>query len=316
MGSALTKMAEVYSLKEAQGLIYGEIEGFLTTVSDSAIVRKMSISVIMPDDNTKNMVYGALSDPKITNKYYLQTINFTEKFINLEFAKNPGVAKKIDEFIAWYFPLLRNAGVKGASLCPACQQSLEGSVKVYKLINNKAVAYHSTCVAKVTDAITESNEANKAEKANLGRGLVGALLGAIVGAIPWAIVYALGYFVGWLGLIIGVAAFFGYKLFGGRVKKVTVVVLIVAVIVGVLAGEFLGVWIQTAYEFSKQGLEIPFFDIPGMIIDLLSNDSEAMSNVFKDVALGLVFAALGAYGVIRNVFKQSKEQTVTIADPE
>ena len=137
------------------------------------------------------------------------------------------------------------------------------------------------------------------------RGLIGALLGALVGAVAWCLVMQLGVIASLVGFAIGFVAEKGYTLFKGKVGGGKVVILIIAVIFGVLAGTF-GAhyvdWCQAIGEYAP----VSYGEVPGLILDELRTNEEYMIATVKDLALGLLFAFLGVFGVLKSASQQAK----------
>jgi len=146
------------------------------------------------------------------------------------------------------------------------------------------------------------------KKGNLLLGLVGAILGALVGAIPWAIVSYFGWFVAWLGFLIGFCAAKGYDLLGGRQGKVKAFIIIVATIIGVafgqIASDVIAIW-QMIARGELPGLA--YGQIPKLYITLIKEVPEFLIETIKNFAIGLVFAGLGMWQMIKSMMKGGKE---------
>ena len=137
-------------------------------------------------------------------------------------------------------------------------------------------------------------------------GAIGAFLGALLGAIPWGIVYSFGWFVGWLGLVIGLCASKGYTLFRGKSGYVAAIIVAVAVIFGVIVGQALGEGFEVAKMIFEGELDAPHAAIPLILLYSLFDESEIFWDMFKNFGLGLFFAFLGAWGIIKNMIAGSK----------
>ena len=130
------------------------------------------------------------------------------------------------------------------------------------------------------------------------------MLGAALGAIVWAIVLSFGYIASLVGLLIGFLAEKGYNLCKGKQGKGKIAILILAVVFGVVLGTLLaesyGLF-DLINSGMVSGLEIS--DIPETILYLLVNDGEYLGIVLKNVAMGLFFAALGVFALLRQTGK-------------
>lgn len=135
------------------------------------------------------------------------------------------------------------------------------------------------------------------------------------------IVYAMGWFVGWLGALIGFMVVKGYEVFKGNIKKSVIPIFAVIVIVCVVFAQFLGDAFELGYEmlsekelYDAAGLGIG--DIPSIISDLLKTESEYRIIVIKNIIIGLVFAALGVYGIFRSLISRVSSQSKKVIDLE
>lgn len=147
-------------------------------------------------------------------------------------------------------------------------------------------------------------------------GLLGALLGALVGAIPWFIASTfLSIFVGWLGFIVGLASFFGYKLFkGARSVPFAMVSVIVLSVAAICLAEFAGyvyvywqAWTELAAE---EGVVLSAGELfrlsAGTVFEALA-DPEYTVEMVGNLAIGLVIAVLGIVTVRRHIFAYANE---------
>lgn len=133
-------------------------------------------------------------------------------------------------------------------------------------------------------------------------GLLGALLGALVGAIPWAIAYYFGWFVGWLGFLIGFCTVKGYELFKGKNGLPKVFIVIAAIIIGVILGQLMGDFLTLWMMINKGELDwATYADIPYIYYLALTLDPDILGEILRSLALGLVFAVLGVWKMIKDM---------------
>ena len=158
-----------------------------------------------------------------------------------------------------------------------------------------------------------------AEKLTVGSyllGLLGALLGALIGAIPWFIASTfLSIFVGWLGFIVGLASFFGYKLFkGARSVPFAMVSVIVLSVAAICLAEFAGymyvywqAWTELAAE---EGVVLSAGELfrlsAGTVFEALANPEYTVEMV-GNLVIGLAIAVLGIVTVRRHIFAYANE---------
>lgn len=175
--------------------------------------------------------------------------------------------------------------------------------------------------------MVENNPVEIQKEGSYVTGLIGALVGALIGAVVWCLVMQLGIIASLVGFVIGWLAEKGYTILRGKAGKGKLVILIVAVIFGVLAGTFAAHyvdWYQAIAEYYPNaaividGREVlvDYSDIPSLILYDLTNDSEYLFATVKDLLLGLLFAFMGVFSLLKNAAKKPAPKAEAPADPE
>lgn len=305
IGGNLKKLAEQHGMKIASGVAYGTMMGYAVTLNEGSGYKCMVVSTTFPDPVQKSQLESHLNQQNLTKEYRVQTLTFGETFIRIVFTDTVGTMKKVEAFIDFFFPLLGQYGATGAEICTACGQPLAGSGE-WKLIEGTAHCLHGACAQNLRQAIADADTKRKAD--NNGSyfwGVVGALLGAAVGAILWAVILELGFYAAIVGLVIGLLANWGYNLLHGKQGRGKVVILILAVIFGVVLGSFLA----DAYEAitlikDETWAGLAYSDIPATLLYLLQTEAEYRTNVITRILMGLVFAGLGVFSLLRQTGKE------------
>lgn len=296
IGSGLKKLAQENGMKVAHGVAYGSLQGYAATLCEGSGYKQIvfSTQVSAPD-----ALLNEVNQVKIQRIYRVQSLNVAADTIQIVFVDNPGTMKKIREFVEWFIPLLRKYGATGANICGECGgETTNGR---WMLINGVACCMHDACAQKVRREVAESEEVQKLERTgSYASGTVGAFLGSVLGAVVWAIVLSLGYMASLVGLLIGWLSEKGYNLLKGKQGKGKIAILIIAIIFGVLLGTFAAdafTIIGMINDGSLYGLS--YLDIPVFIVMLMVEDSEYLIGTLGNIVLGLVFAALGVYSLLK-----------------
>lgn len=109
---------------------------------------------------------------------------------------------------------LREAGINPSDLCPVCKQ---GGCDAYADVGGYT-AVHSTCVEALS--VSAANQAHNALRSgSYITGLIGALVGGLIACIPNIIAYMAGWMVGYFYALIPLGAYYGYKMFRGRMNR-------------------------------------------------------------------------------------------------
>ena len=305
IGSGIKKLAKANNLKISSGVAYGSLHSYASTFSEGSGYKRLVIVTGFPDPEAERNLKAELDARNIEREFRVQSISFNVKSIDIMFRDAAGTMKKLNAFIDWFYPLLNQAGATKYKICAECGSPMEKDT--WKLINGVAYPLHKDCAIQLRNALIEEHEAERAEeKGSYLTGFVGALIGAAIGSILWAVLYYAGYIASLAGLVIGLLAEKGYSLFKGKKGSVKVIILIICIIAGVLLGTLAADW-YVLFEMIQNG-ELPEFvtgDIIPLLIEMFKTDAELLSTTIKDIALGLVFAALGVFALLRKAAKEA-----------
>lgn len=156
------------------------------------------------------------------------------------------------------------------------------------------------------------DERYQENQGNVAGGFIGALLGALVGAIVWALVGMLGYIASIVGFLIAFLAGKGYDWFKGRPGKIKVVILVLCVILAVFIGN-IGSYAWMIHDVYQEELALLSDLEKTQVVSeaeffvLLAAEPDLQIDFFKDFAVGLLFAGLGCFGVLRDSGRKKAE---------
>ena len=304
IGSGLKKLANENGMKVAKGVGYGSLRGYAATLSEGSGYKQIVLTTKFADPAKLQELQNKVNGRNIQRELRVRNMTFAPNGIGIVFNDNPGTMKKINEFIEWFWPLLDEAGASKWDVCTECGTPVTGGT--WKLIDGIAYYLHPSCAEKVLRDLGEEEQARKdADTGNYLTGTIGAFLGAAVGSVLWAVVLYMGYVASIVGLAIGFLAEKGYNLLKGKQGKAKVFILILAIIFGVLLGNFASDAITLATMIS--GGELPGFgyvDIPALIVVLLMGEAEYLSATIGNILMGLVFAALGVFSLLKKAGRE------------
>lgn len=301
IGSGLKKFAEENGLRAAKGVAYGSFRGYAATLSEGNGYKMMVLTTKFTDPEALQLLQQRINAVNVSREYRVQKLSFAPNGVCIVFGDNPGTMKRIRAFVDWFFPLLDGSSATKVDVCSECGGQLTSGT--WKLIDGTAFYMHAGCAEKVRSQIEE--ERGKPNPGSYLTGTVGALLGAAIGAVVWALVLKAGYVASLVGLLIGFLAEKGYNLLKGKQSKGKVAILIVAIVLGVVLGTF-AADAMTLVELINEtkNAVMTYGDIPAFLMELLQEDPEYAGAVAKNILMGLLFAALGVYALLRNTGKE------------
>lgn len=310
IGSGLKKLAKEYGMNVSHGVAYGSLGGFAATMSEGSNYKQIVISAKFTEAGKANELLSTVNQRNISREFRVQKLDIHANCIDIVFLDQPGTMKKIRAFIEWFLPLLTACGASGVNVCAECGAQVTGGS--WKLINGVAHHMHESCGEKVSRELAAEQEEQRQEaKGSYVMGFLGALLGAALGAVVWACVLNAGYVASVVGLLIGWLAEKGYTLLKGKQGKGKVVILAVAVILGVLLGTIgADVYTMTTLIASGEAYYLTYADIPAYLLMLFLDFEEYRTSILSNVGIGLLFAALGVFALLRKTGKEVSDTKV------
>lgn len=302
VGTGIKKFAKENNWQIKNGIAFGVYRGYMMSMQEGAGWKSLSIAARLENEDTVKSAYELLNDKDIMKDYRITGSQVSATSVYITFLDNPGTMKKMFAFMDSFCDGLDSFGVKGANYCSSCGQELYGSNAVPAVMNDVVFLLHESCMNKDDETMNTIKE-EKAKEGSTLLGSIGAFAGALVGAIPWAVAYYFGWFVGWFGFVIGLAAKKGYKLLQGKESRAKGFIVIIATFIGTFFAESIALMVGMGIAWSQEGIEFYLLDIVYSYFYALVTDSEVLMAVLTDVALGLVFAVLGIWSVVKDIFK-------------
>jgi len=193
---------------------------------------------------------------------------------------------------------LREEGVVPPVQCPICERPGGDTLAYY---DGRPAIVHMSCLRQWKDAQQERLELKK-QNSGYVRGILGGLIGGIVGAIPALLAMVIfNILAALLFALIPMGIYFGWKLLGGKLSRVTTVFTIICALVLTLVVEVIFTWLYIRAE------SIPDFMLPEVIDWYLNPD------IFMDILLwpllqSLFFSALGIVCAWRMIIRTDQHE--------
>lgn len=191
-----------------------------------------------------------------------------------------GLEIAVDRLLAAVARMAPEFGLRLPDLCPVCKQT---GCDAFSFQHMAYRPVHGHCVQHTAAAKVIAAETN-IRHGSYFSGSIGAILGGVVGALPTVFILTFtDYIIAWLCALIPLGAYYGYKLFGGRMTKaVLAVVLPVSVLmvpVTLYAYLALTMWVY----------EDQFFLDPALFISVMTTSTELIPLLLQI----LLFVAIG-----------------------
>lgn len=156
--------------------------------------------------------------------------------------------------------------------------------------------------------MAEVKSAAEAKTPNYKRGYLFALGAVVVAIVLWVIIWKMGFIASLVAFAMAWGVSFLYqKGAGADVDKKSSVILIIMIVVGLVIAFAAGM-VSDAYDAYKSVVpDASLFDsgFHSFFSEAMS-DSAVIGAYTKDMAMALVFGALGSYGIIKDLIARNK----------
>lgn len=310
IGAGLKKLAQQHGMTVSGGMAFGEMKGYATSLCEGSGWKRIDISTCFADMEQKRAFEAEVYAVDVKRNYRVQSLAIRQRNISVVFHDTIGTMKKIDAFIEWFYLLLNQYEAYKADICLECGTQVTAGA--WYAVDGIVYHMHEACAEKVSRALeSEAQQRKEEDKGSYLKGFLGALIGATLGSIVWALVLYMGYVASLVGLLIGWLAEKGYTLMKGKQGKGKVAILIVVIIFGVLIGTLLPDVVYVAQMINAGELPgLTYGDIPALILMIMVEDAEYMSGTISNVGMGLLFAGLGVFALLRKTNREVSDITI------
>ena len=291
------------TIDEKGGLAYGQFNGiFLAIHQDPATPAKHTVQIWVKPGRTEPAPAIPAFLTQCTSKHqYLQSATYaggrvTAEFQGLGFKWGKNYVPCLDAFLREITAYCNDNGlVISCESCDACED-----LSLY-LIDGVSHLFCPACYTGVSDKIRKDiNEKKRGGSGNLAGGLVGAFLGSLLGVALWVLIYQLGYISAIGGAVMIVCAMKGYEMLGGRLNTTGIVISCVLSVLMLIFAEQLSLGIEIYKSYKDYG--VTFFEAFQSVPAFL-DEPEIRTAVIRDVVIGYVLMAVGAWGTVRQALK-------------
>lgn len=176
----------------------------------------------------------------------------------------------------------QSAGISPSDVCPVCRQT---GCDAYADVGGYT-AVHRACVEGMAES-TRARAETALRSGSYVTGFIGALIGGLVACIPTLLAYYAGWMVAYLYALIPLGAYYGYKLFRGRMSGGAFVCTCIVSVLHLFTMEQI---IFYFYVHNYYNIWPSIFATFSMYWDIMS-----FGDVLADMGMSAVFMALGLW---------------------
>ncbi len=281
--------AEQAGFKKVAGVWVGKLSGFLFKLTESdKQSANFAVEFTLSGDDAKDTIVGKLDE--LAKSLVIDTYSVEDNSFKVQFIESNG-QYGLKELLGAIVGALSEGGAHSA--CASC-----GSHSFVDFYTNGVATTPlcGECYRSIADA--KKIEANLPN--NYALGMVGSLLGAVIGSVLWIVIGAIGFYASIAGYAIAFAAFKGYEVVNAKKTRVGIVINVSAIVIALLLAQYVGVFIDVVKEYPTLTVSQFVTVTPELVKDM-----EFVKGMLPNMALGLLFAILGSYRVIKNNYQQA-----------
>jgi hypothetical protein len=296
MMNQLERLAHLLGLKKSGDTLFGFYGKFPITIksNNQADIKRVQLSLAGGDIQTVTNLTTRLDGIKELVTVFMDNDRLAFS-LSSENNSEWELKNAIDD-------ILKELQVGGFDLlCGYCGHGVPES---FFRVNGTILPVCQGCVAKNK---TSSPHRAASNAMHFFKGSLGAFLGAIAGSVVWILIGLFGFYASIAGMAMVYASWFGFRLFGGKISKAAIFVIGISVLVAVVFSELFGLGIDIVKYYRSEGLEYNILNVLLAIFLILSGGGEAIVPLILNGLLGLVFAGLGSFGLLKKLSKESKQ---------
>ena len=307
-GFSLKKIARELNLKSRYNILYGNVNGYIVSISrndnavelfiDSRLVDlPKKISDELETFMSENLAPYGISDYSISKTGL--SINVNDKKENIS---------NIIEFLYCIINELKVLGILGTELCSNCGKTIEEGVLV------KVGAHAHICDEECANKLACSKRTFRSKtKLHFFAGLIGAIMGSIVALAPWGYLSYFGYYSAPATILIPLLAALGYKIFGGKncVGKAVCVTVLSFINYALAVGGL--VYYKVFKEWRDGGYIFTRSELVSTLLSSFTQRSEIIDKfLYYQIIAGGIFIVLGLVIVLPRAFRAREKYTAIL----
>lgn len=247
----------------------------------------VSTSLQVPAD--QNGLQGLLGSLKEEGKIAHFTLDETGVYLFLGPASDAGSVRDLLSRV--------NESLEAMHASNVCERCEETSFVGFYTDGTNAHLLCQKCYQAAEARVAEG----KQKPNNYVLGYIASLVGALIGSVAWIALGALGFYASIAGYAIAFCAFKGYGLVDGKKTVIGISLTLLNVVFALFFAEYVGLYISLLKEYP--GLEVMRFVLA---TPALFSDMEFLRAILPNLGLGLLFAVLGTYGIVKNYMLLAK----------
>jgi hypothetical protein len=299
----LERFSEKHGLQTDKKQIWGQYKGYQFTIGQYSGDNILTVftSLAFEDTAEEQKLDSILEGLKAAKEIK----DYKNNGSSLSITKTKAFGQVSVEELEYLLDRLANEFSKiGAR--PACFNCNNEGEKDFACYNGVVMTMCDTCYASISENLNQAQGEYEIKSSNYLSGAVGAILGALLGSVLWVVIGMIGYIASIAGLAISAASTKGYMLLNGKMTKLAPWIIGLASLIALILAQFVTLDITFYNEFKKAGYDVSITDTILSTFELPFIDPEVTTDFFKNMGLGLLFAALGAFSTFRRLSSTAK----------
>lgn len=292
--TSLNKIAKELNLKNRYGIYYGDVNGYVVSISRREHALELFIGAHTAELPQK--LLGELESFLGLNAlaYNADSYALTKTGLSVKLSNKQEALSNTVEFVHLVINQLHSLSIPGAELCGNCGKKLEQGVLVK--VGEHVHICDEDCANKL--AASKKKFVKKTPR-HFFAGFIGAVMGSIIALAAWLYLSYFGYYSAPAAVLIPLLALLGYKLFGGKncIGKAVAVPLIS--LINYALGAFGLIYYIVLKEWRDGGYIFTHTELLNTLISSFTERSELINAfIYNQLIAGAAFVLIGIIIVI------------------
>lgn len=282
---------------DAYGIVRGYETNGILHVMENVSPFKLHISFYATDEQ-KRAMENAFRNAAI--KYFRFSFTPYGLLIGLNDITVKRLVNRLPSLFDLIYGIISENGGLGWGYCPVCGDSMENAEDKKHIIDGLVITLDDACVSNINAVIDAENQDFSEAPNNYIPGFCGAVLGGIVGGLLAVVLYYLGFVSALSAVVAVLLGAFLYQKFQGKPNKIMVVIVSFTSLVCMVASILIIYIVAAGAAAAEAGVAMTALEA----FSYLMEDAEFAGYFFRDLAMVVIFSAIGIGVEIFNLAKK------------
>lgn len=290
MSGGISRIKKEFSLKESQGILYGDIQGYMITASRAE--RRVEIFVDARFDTAGAQAVEAVRALVTEQSASCSLSSYRMDATGISVTAREKDAGRLIDFVYKLLDKLVELKVDGLGVCSNCGRPIEAGCGVAMRIDSHAHYCDRDCADRLLEANAELARHTVKARGSFA-GFAGALTGCIAAMALYFVAGVNGWFCAAVGVLFPVFAGLGYDMLGGNRSVDKVITVVIAPLVSLVLIAFVTLCAGVYRSWHAAGYVFTLNEVLTETVGYITKGGAGGAFLTNQLGIALIFAAAG-----------------------